>query len=262
MADPAVAFPFLSTALIYFSPAKSPFYIVAVAGVIASRLVCEEMDSMLHWWIVSIPLFFVLIVSFLFSFSSKPEFKAKEHRDHLQFSRSAGISSALIAFAFSVREAEQFLPSFCICYFSCLLQSLLFLLYSYARSGFDESEANAVKLNYVQLVLITSTFLVGGCNCMVELAKNSLDLKEALESRDAARAEYEELPNDAPKWKIESGKETALRTQLVLDEKSGRAMRYAMTGGIFFLLWLGCILYWINYLRSVIHISFTMPGES
>ena len=120
MPDPATALPFITTTVGYFSPAKSPYYAVVAAGTVAVCLVCEGVDEAAQWWTVSIPLYAVLLVSVLLSFTMRPTFGPSEYRDSLRFSRSMGVSTALVALAVSVREADVFPPAFFVCYGCCL----------------------------------------------------------------------------------------------------------------------------------------------
>lgn len=256
MSNSVAALPLISTMIGYLNAVKSPFYMVVAAGTFAACLVCKGVATAPQWWAVSTPLFVLLLSSILSSFSTPPTFDGSEHRDSLRFSRSMGISTALITFAVSVREADVFFPAFCICYVCCLIQAVIFLLYSYARSEIDESEAKTVRLNYVQFVLITATLLVGGCYCMVEFAKN-YDMMSDVNLVEA-KTTLAQMPDDASEWDISKAENTISNAQDVLTGVS----RFAVTGGVLLVLWFGCICYWANYLRKVIHISFAMPGKT
>jgi hypothetical protein len=148
---------FASTVLSYFSPAKSPFYSVIAFGTAAFILSCEQIDQAV-WMAVAVPIYVVLGLALGLSFRARTVFAEGEGEEQLRFARSFIISSGLLAFVLTARAVNKNGLAFWTNYAACLLQISTFLVYWWARSHTAEEQTN---VNFVQLALITATFLIG-----------------------------------------------------------------------------------------------------
>ena len=144
-------------ALGILSPTKSPYYIVAAAGVIAGQFSCEYPPL---WWYRAAPIAIVLLLSVLLSFRKLRDFNFSdvEYREQLRVTRALGISAAMCALVFFTREDRTFSVGFALIWALCILQMLIFVVHSFLAFWYVRPK---LELNYVQLTLITTTFLLG-----------------------------------------------------------------------------------------------------
>jgi hypothetical protein len=203
-----------TTIFSYFRPSKSPFYGVIAFGTAALILSCERIDGPL-WWAVSTPIWCVLALALLLSFQNKPLFDEGQYEEQLRFARSFGISSALLSMVLTARAVQPNLPAFWGSYLACLLQVVVFLLYTWARSATEEHRET---LNFVQFSLITMTLLVGASYALTEYVEN--------------------LPKP--------GKDNA-NVEI--------AYRYLASAVGLYLLWASCVVRWIMHLGSLIKVE-------
>lgn len=163
---------FATTIMSYFSPSKSPFYSVIAFGTISIILSCTQIPNHLWFWI-SLPIFAVLSLCALLSFTDRTVFENDQGEDQLRFARSFSISSALLTFVLTARLTNTNDIAFWANYFACVAQIIVFLLYAWARSNTLEKQQ---ELNFVQFALITATFLISASTSnvlFVEAEKNS-----------------------------------------------------------------------------------------
>jgi hypothetical protein len=164
---------FAKTVWEYFSPSKSPFYATIVAGSVAMVLSCEKISGN-RWYQVDIPIFIVLAVSLLLSRENKA--LPAEQKDQLTFARSLCISSAVLTLVFAGGDVGEPPLAFHMNYWTCLIQIIVFVIYVWARNRAQLEESD---FNFLQLALITTTFLVTGGWAITYYAKNAKDLSLA-----------------------------------------------------------------------------------
>lgn len=213
----------MTTIIGYFHPSKSPFYGIIAIGTIALALSCNSLDKV-SWYFVSIPIYLVLFISLMMAFLNTPSSTHENVPDQLRFARSFSVSSALLCLVLTAMKVDENTTAFILTYVVCLIQIITFLLYTYARSKKEETQTN---LNYVQLALITTTFLIGASYCIVHLEQRTVILDKP--------ENYEIL-----RWFMKP------------------EYREAAIG--LYLLWSICIIYWINYLRKIIKLSISIPS--
>lgn len=142
----------------YLSPSKSPIAFVTFIGVI-SLLVSAALLTENRWQLVAYPIYGVLVLAVLLSFKVQTKFKKNEHNDQLRFTRSFGISGGLICLVYLGFQLADFDQEFGWGYAISLTHLCVFLLYTYAKTKEEESRDG---INYGQLILITTLFLIGG----------------------------------------------------------------------------------------------------
>lgn len=151
----------------YFRPARSPYLIVVLVGIIglisASYLFQKQIDvdRGSYWYFAAIPSLSVLVLLTLFTFLHAPEQGQEVEEDfdsQLRFSRSICISSALICLVIgSIEFAHQTNDTiFYLLVFSCVWQIVVFVLYAAARLKRSEP---STSLNHFQISLITASYL-------------------------------------------------------------------------------------------------------
>ena len=163
----------------YFSPAKSPFYLVTASGGVAIIQSCNERLPSLTWYLVATPIFCILLFAVLMAFGNRSPFQDEEADEQLRFARGFGISCALLCFVKTALSIDQYEAQtlFWISYSVSLAQAVVFLLYTWARSKSKETG----DFNFVQLALMTSIFLISATFCVVELGDLIRDKESSLE---------------------------------------------------------------------------------
>ena len=149
-----------STVFTYFSPTKSPYYVVGLASCAALFISCDVADYN-RWLWLAVPAFVVAALTFALSSDSGNFLTKAQHEEQLRFARSTCISFAVIFLAFDgeqiATQTQKVGLFFVLNEFVCLIQISMFLLLSWALNRFD---ALGAKRNYVQITLLTSAFLV------------------------------------------------------------------------------------------------------
>lgn len=156
-----------STVFSYFSPVKSPYYLIITVGTIA--LVATRWISAPSWALVFVPVFLVLFVSTVLALRSSSDFTAEDYNVQLRFARSTGISTAmscLVYLGFQLPpESCQPAPGECsmIWYFwtgytACILQLVIFLTYVFVYNNYNSFRSGR---NFVQVTLILCVYLIG-----------------------------------------------------------------------------------------------------
>jgi hypothetical protein len=208
-------FTFADAVLRYFSPSRSPYYLVVVAAVAALVLSCAGLEREGRWYAVALPAVVVLAVSLALALVTRGSFSPEEQEEQLRFVRAMSISAALLWMVFVVRSVQTDRTAFLYGYGASLVQTTTFLLYILARSGSRDPHEG---VNLVQLSLITTALLSGGCAALVQ--RSGL------------------LDGLAP------GAEPPVE-----------ARRYFIVAQALYGLWAVCILFWIRHLASHIRIS-------
>ncbi|GAB4394446.1 MAG: hypothetical protein Tsb0032_19670 [Kiloniellaceae bacterium] len=165
------ALPIVTTVFSYFSPTKSPYYAVISFGT-AGLVLAREIDPM-NWLIVFLPIYLTLLVSTVLSLRSRPEFTSEEYNNQLKFARSFGISSAILCLAFTGLNVESYDDQgelvnrwyFWTGYFVSLAQIVVFLLYIFIYHNYN---ARQTGRNFIQLTLVTASFLIGATYTVTE----------------------------------------------------------------------------------------------
>jgi uncharacterized membrane protein YjfL (UPF0719 family) len=152
---------FAQTILSYFSPTKSPYYSVIAFGVTASIF---SADITTNWLIIYIPITLLLLYSTLLSLFDRPDFDEKEYNDQIKFARAFSLSAAILCLVYTGltvlpdTETNENHWYFWAAYVACLVQLVLFCFYTFVYANL---QTRPVNQNFVQLALITSTFLIG-----------------------------------------------------------------------------------------------------
>jgi hypothetical protein len=154
-----------ATVLRYFNPARSPFYFVVAAGTFSLVISCQNIEKP-FWYFVATPIYVSLTIALVFAFIVKSNISAQEHEEQLVFARSTGISAALLALSLTTSLMGHQLMPFWIVFAVTVLQALIFFLYDLLRSQSYEG----TEKNFVQITLITTTLLVGVCDCAYSFA--------------------------------------------------------------------------------------------
>lgn len=124
-----------ATVFSYFSPTKSPFYSIITFSAVALGLAAEVPIDFLK---IYVPVTVVTLISTPLSFNSKPDFTAEEYNNQIKFSRSLGISVAVICLVCHGRYFPEIQddgnfsaapPFFWIGYIAGVTQSFMYLLY-------------------------------------------------------------------------------------------------------------------------------------
>ncbi|MCW8914361.1 MAG: hypothetical protein OQK24_00745 [Magnetovibrio sp.] len=160
----SAAMSFATTVFGYFSPTKSPYYAVIVFGTVAATILMDANE--INWIFGFVPVALTLLISSALAFRSKPDFTAKEYNDQLKFARSFGVSSALLCLALAVAMIEPETSDgrtenrfeYLLAYGASLVHIILFLSYIFVFHNFN---ARRRGVNFVQISLITSTYLIG-----------------------------------------------------------------------------------------------------
>lgn len=157
----AAAMSFAQTVLSYFSPTKSPYYSVIAFG--TSALILSAPINQ-NWGIIYFPIAILLFYSTLLSIFDKPNFDEKEYDDQIKFSRAFSLSAAVLCLVFTgikIKNADGELGNqwyFWLAYAACMTQLCIFSFYIYVYANL---KTKPVSRNFVQLALITSTYLIG-----------------------------------------------------------------------------------------------------
>lgn len=234
-----------STIFSHFNPSKSPFYGVVTFGAISLILSCEGIEHV-PWRQIAIPIYIVLFLSMLFSFTSQPKFTPADYEDQLKFARSFSLSSALMSLVITSRQTNHYKMAFYLCYVPCLIQIIVFLLYSYARS-YQEDKGS--KINFVQFSLITTTFLIGASYSDTQFAKAYQVSQPTSVSQSSSET--------ASSYNSNTGSEDA--DQKVDNKNIGRRYLEVVIG--FYFLWLVCIVYWVKHLFTLIKFTVSIPRD-
>lgn len=161
-----------TTIFSYFSPTKSPFYSVIVFGT-TSLILTKEIED--NWVIIFSPIAILLIYATILSLKDKPDFQPQEYNDQIKFSRTFGISAAVLCFVYTGREIPPIETEtntetinhwyFWLAYFSSLSQMAIFMFYTHVYANLKAKPNNK---NFIQLALITSNYLIGATYITVQ----------------------------------------------------------------------------------------------
>ncbi len=218
----------------YFNPSKSPFYSVAVIGAVALFLSSDKIPPN-EWLYVFIPIWVVLLLTYVLTLRAKPNFldddkdATREYDEQVKFARSLSISSALLCLVFAAREVSG-LP-FKLVYVACLVQIATFLVFAWAYIG---GAASLRTRNFVQIALVTSTFLIGATVCSISSDKGPTD---------------------------PSVQSAPVKQQLRFFVVDNLQSRYWTAAGALYALWVFCELYWLWHLRQYISFSLRPPAD-
>jgi UDP-N-acetylmuramyl pentapeptide phosphotransferase/UDP-N-acetylglucosamine-1-phosphate transferase len=208
----------VSTIFSYFSPAKSPFYAVIAFGTTSLVFTCHKL-SQDAWWFIYIPLTLVLGIALKLSLKDRAVFSESENSEQIRFARSFSVSTAMLALVYTAREVDNFPIPFFMNYAVCIFQIVIFLLYTWARSNVEEKIDGE---NFVQICLITSTFLIGASYANTEYV--------------GCLISYENDPNIEVYCK-----------------------KFFIVSCTLYAMWMACIIFWIRHLSSLIKIH--IPGS-
>ncbi|WDG77371.1 hypothetical protein PUP68_21385 [Pseudomonas chlororaphis] len=208
----------VSTIFSYFSPAKSPFYAVIAFGTTSLVFACYRL-SPFGWWLIYIPLVLVLCIALKLSLKDRAVFTESESSEQIRFARSFSVSVAMLTLVYTAREVDGYDIQFFMNYAVCIFQIIVFLLYTWARSHIEERIDGE---NFVQICLITSTFLIGASYANTEFIGCL-----------ASRA-------DEPNVDI-------------------LCKKFFIVSSTLYAMWVVCIVFWIRHLSSLIKIH--IPGS-
>lgn len=152
---------FAQTVLAYFSPTKSPYYSVIA---FATTALAMSAPISMNWEIIFFPIVMLLFYCNYLSIFDRPDFEEKEYDDQIKFSRAFSLSSAVLCLVFvglKIEPDKEALVNnwhFWVGYLTCISQVSLFCIYAYVYANL---QTKPVSRNFVQLALITSTYLIG-----------------------------------------------------------------------------------------------------
>ena len=222
---------FSQAILANFSPAKSPYYAVVFSGVFSLILLSYFAGDRIGWLFGFPAIGAVLIFATVMALRSRPEYNVEEYNEQLRFARAISLSVGMLSLAFCVSDVkpgmffaekgidvileDQYLWYFWLSYICSLGQIAVFAVYFLV---YKDSDVEPRKVNFVQLSLVTSAFVVGCTYCSIHISH---------------------IVN-----------ETNIRVKgffsLLLDITSTRPIVWAML--LLFILWIVCIGYWLSYL--------------
>lgn len=222
----------------YLRPKRSPYLLVVffgIAGVVlGSGLFQERFDDRHEFYLLFVPVAGVLLLltffSFMHSVLSGGDLPAEEVDEQLKFSRSICISMAIMCLVLGCWVASERLPDwvFYFHYAVCILQILVFVVYSAARLKYEEP---ASGLNNFQIALVTTLYLIAATICMGLINFGVWDIISVFEVKVKG------------------------------DGVSGSALNlYFLSSALFYVLWFWCQVYWLRRLIKIINISITPPS--
>lgn len=213
----------------FLRPSKSPHLVAGSIGSVSLIISGNENFSDSRFLMVSIPIYLTLFLIVLFSFKDRmPTNTEDDIESNFRFSRAMGIASAavvLVLAAIIIHKDNQ--ARFLIIYTSALLQLITFWIYTGIRLVKEEPPS---KYTVFQISFMMFVFLVAFTYCFAQA-----DFGDTLLLKDTGGS----ISGDgAPPQK---------GTQSI--------DRYAVTGIIFFLLWIVYELYWLRRIWQLIEFN-------
>ncbi|MCP4254609.1 MAG: hypothetical protein GY775_14645 [Candidatus Scalindua sp.] len=223
MTFPVGALAALGPFIEYLRPAKSPYLLMVIFGIVAIILTGKFFHESDKWLMLATPQFIALIVFFAFAYYGKDKHTEIVQEDQLKFSRALSIAVALICLAFGAKEVEKYDALFYIIYVICVFQLVIFSIYTAARLIQEE---NPSSFNFFQFSCITSAFLVGATFSISELTYTNESYMLINIGEDSSSKE-------------------------IVDP-------YFITSLVFCLLWSACQVFWVRRVVSLINISISV----
>ena len=162
----SAALSFGTTVLSYFSPTKSPFYAVIVfsaLGVIGAA----KIDG--NWAIVYAPIATVLIIATFLALKTRPDLEFDEYDSQIKFARALGLSVSVLCMVYVGLTVQPDSGNnawyFWLAYLIALYQMMIFALHMCLYANL---KVRPVRMNLVQLALISSALLVAGSWSVVQ----------------------------------------------------------------------------------------------
>ena len=229
----------------FFRPTRSPYLLVvlfSVAGLLASNSLFDDTLSLWNfWYALAIPIVIVIVLLTVFVFLHSSSAEPQEEQDiadqHLKFSRSICISTAVLCLVLGCWYAAKADSAiFPLHYIVCICQVIVFTIYAAARLKRQEPPGS---LNHFQVALVTSIYLVAMTVCLYFIT----DVKNGKCDKETDLSIFQTcVPNEDCKC-------SALKAPYF----------YTLTYFLFLLLWMWCQYYWIRRLVGMIRISIKEP---
>lgn len=222
LAAASVLAPFIE----YLRPTRSPHLLMIVFGVIGLCSTADGFNGKSEWVMMLTPQFIAVIVFTIFAFFGKdsPGDNRVNIEDQLRFSRAFCIATSLMCLTMGAKKVLDYDILFNSIYYSCLMQLIVFSIYTAARLFKEEPPSD---FNYFQFSIITSVFLIGATYCMIQIAA------------------YDDSYIENYRYITEGGTENKIA---YLD-------LYIIVGIFTYILWAVCIKFWISRIMSVIKVS-------
>lgn len=218
-----VATSFATTLVQYFSPTKSPFYPIVAMTVVALEWSVEVRGN---WSAIFWPLVMVLMISTTLAFLNRPDFDEREYNDQVKFARAAGVSSGVLCLTWLAVSIAPYPAQpnyhYWTVYWCCIIQAAVLLLYTFV---YFNKEVVPHTVNFVQLALMTATFIVGAT-----YAAKQFDYALPAAERETHELVFSEIPY----W---------------ISEPKGRIFSVLILG------WVACMILWCNHLRKVFRLT-------
>lgn len=222
LAAASVLAPFIE----YLRPTRSPHLLMIIFGVVALCHTADGFNGKTEWVMMLTPQFLGVIVFTIFAFFGKDAVgdRRVDIEDQLRFSRAFCIVTALMCLTIGAKKVVDYDILFSSIYYSCLIQLIVFSIYTAARLFKEESPS---EFNYFQFSIITSVFLIGATYCMIQIISNDNSYM------------------DNYRYVTEGG----------VESKISYIDLYSIVGIFFYILWATCIKFWVSRIISVVQVS-------
>ncbi len=216
------AFAALAPVIDYLRPTKSPYLLMIIFGVFALVKTGENFFSKDEWLMMLIPQFLALSVFTAFSyFGRESTDESTNINEQLRFSRAIAIATSVMCLSIGASHVTGTGLLFNIVYSACIVQLLVFLVYTAARLFKEET---ALEFNFFQFSIITSTYLIGATYCLIQIdISDSSYLYGTLKAEDGTKSNHLDL--------------------------------YFIIAIFLYCLWAFCIRFWIKRVLSLVRVQ-------
>lgn len=215
----------VASVLDYFRPSKSPYLLVIVAGIGGVLFACSPFIKEQRFFFIAVPIYVVLMILTHYSWisvdSEWEDQKKSEFEGQLKFSRAVCIICGVGCLVFSANN-EITDDGFILIYMTSMFQVIVFVIYAAARVKVEEP---ATSVNYFQMALVTSAFLIGATYCVFEWTETR-ELPPTME--DEVQTESRTLPQH---------------------------QKYILSALVFYMYWGWCQIFWLKRLAIIIDIT-------
>lgn len=150
----------------HFKPSRSPYLVTSIFSISALTIFGESEDSIERFkiWAFLVPIYACLFVLFVLSFyyrtSQSSTISPEEISDQFKFSRSLGVSVAVVLLYYVSIQDQNIDPlAWSILYVCIIFYFSTFMLYMIFRNIREENPSN---IAIFQVAFMTAGFLIGG----------------------------------------------------------------------------------------------------
>lgn len=201
----------------YFSPARSPLYVITLSAAISLLMTCTDVNG-IYWMSISGLLLGVLSVAVALSFRRDQPVTPGLTDHQVGFARAASISAALFAVTLTAPLAQNDNSIFYLLLCACIMQVIVFMLPATHRVGTAGS-----TVNIVQLTLITGCLLGTSAASLSQYAGRQRlgDIE-----RDLYGSRYLSYPSDTTVYeRIEAEPGTLVESRVEALREASRLLR-------------------------------------